>query len=80
MKIRKVELTKFKRFTHLIVDSIPESARLVIMGGWSSSSAIQLSPSQIRTCGFPAYGSSRRLPEAVKWCTLGVSDSRTWQR
>jgi len=29
-------------------------------GKWSSSSAIQLSPSQIRTCGFPAYGSSRR--------------------
>jgi hypothetical protein len=28
-------------------------------GSWSSSSAIRLSPSQIRTCGFPAYGSSR---------------------
>jgi hypothetical protein len=27
--------------------------------GWSSSSAIRLSPSQIRTCGFPAYGSSQ---------------------
>ena len=27
-------------------------------GEWSSSSAIQPSPSQIRTCGFPAYGSS----------------------
>jgi hypothetical protein len=26
----------------------------------SSSSAIQLSPSQIRTSGLPAYGSSRR--------------------
>ena len=25
---------------------------------WSSSSAIRLSPSQIRTCGFPAYGYS----------------------
>ena len=27
---------------------------------WSSSEAIWLLPSQIRTCGFPAYGSSRR--------------------
>jgi hypothetical protein len=27
-------------------------------GGWSSSSAIRLSPSQIRACGFPALGSS----------------------
>ena len=26
--------------------------------GWSSSSAIRLSPSQIRACGFPALGSS----------------------
>jgi hypothetical protein len=26
---------------------------------WSSSSAIRLSPSQIRACGFPAPGSSR---------------------
>ena len=25
-----------------------------LVGDWSSSSAIQLSPSQIRTCGFPA--------------------------
>ncbi|WP_429649581.1 transposase, partial [Skermanella aerolata] len=28
----------------------------------SSSSAIRLSPSQIRACGFPAPGSSRGLP------------------
>jgi hypothetical protein len=28
-------------------------------GLWSSSSAIRLSPSQIRACGFPAPGSSR---------------------
>jgi ABC-type cobalamin/Fe3+-siderophores transport system ATPase subunit len=37
MKIQSVELTKFKRFTHLIVDNIPETARLVIMAGPNGS-------------------------------------------
>jgi len=35
------------------------------VGNWSSSEAIWLLPSQIRTCGFPAYGSSRRYPETA---------------
>ena len=34
------------------------SARSLAEGVWSSSSAIRLSPSQIRACGFPALGSS----------------------
>jgi hypothetical protein len=43
----------------------PSSTRTELLersrqGERSSSSAIQLSPSQIRTCGLPAYGSSRR--------------------
>jgi hypothetical protein len=33
MKIRSLELTKFKRFTHLVVHNIPETARLVILAG-----------------------------------------------
>ena len=31
----------------------------VVAGGWSGSSAIGLSPPQIRACGFPALGASR---------------------
>lgn len=37
MKIKNVELRKFKRFTHLIVDEIPESAKLVILVGPNGS-------------------------------------------
>jgi chromosome segregation ATPase len=37
MKIKRVELTKFKRFTHLIIEDIPETARLVIMAGPNGS-------------------------------------------
>jgi hypothetical protein len=33
---------------------------LELGGEWSSSSAIRLSPSQIRACGLPALGSSQR--------------------
>jgi chromosome segregation ATPase len=33
MKIKKIELTGFKRFTHLTIERIPETARLVIVAG-----------------------------------------------
>ncbi len=33
MRIKKVELTDFKRFTHLIVEDIPETAKLIILVG-----------------------------------------------
>jgi pimeloyl-ACP methyl ester carboxylesterase len=39
--------------------SIAYTARHPDRGSWSSSSAIRLSPSQIRAGGFPAPGSSR---------------------
>lgn len=37
MKIKSVELTNFKRFTHLIVDGIPESVKLVVLVGPNGS-------------------------------------------
>ncbi len=37
MRIKKVELNNFKRFTHLIVDNIPESAKLVVLVGPNGS-------------------------------------------
>src|SRR5712692_10250609 len=42
---------------------------------WSGSSAIRLSPPQIRASGFPALGSSRRLPNAGQRDLARVSDS-----
>jgi hypothetical protein len=44
-------------------------------GSWSGSSAIRLSPPQIRASGFPALGSSRRLPNAGQRDLARVSDS-----
>lgn len=37
MKIKRMELNNFKRFTHLIVENIPESAKLVILVGPNGS-------------------------------------------
>ena len=37
MKIKKIELNNFKRFTHLVVEDIPESTKLVIMVGPNGS-------------------------------------------
>lgn len=37
MKIKSIELTNFKRFTHLTVDNIPESAKLVVLVGPNGS-------------------------------------------
>ncbi len=33
MRIKRVELNNFKRFTHLIVDNIPESVKLIVLVG-----------------------------------------------
>lgn len=37
MRIRRVELTNFKRFTHLIVEGIPQTAKLIILVGPNGS-------------------------------------------
>lgn len=37
MKIKKIELNNFKRFTHLIVENIPKTAKLVILVGPNGS-------------------------------------------
>jgi energy-coupling factor transporter ATP-binding protein EcfA2 len=37
MRIKKIELNNFKRFTHLIVEDIPESAKLIVLVGPNGS-------------------------------------------
>jgi len=37
MKIKKIELNNFKRFTHLVVEDIPESTKLVVLVGPNGS-------------------------------------------
>ena len=37
MKIKKLELINFKRFTHLVINHIPETAKLVLLIGANGS-------------------------------------------
>ena len=37
MKIKKIELNNFKRFTHLCVEDIPETTKLVVLVGPNGS-------------------------------------------
>src|SRR6266545_4598219 len=37
MKIKRLELKKFKRFSDLVIDNIPESAKLVLLIGSNGS-------------------------------------------
>lgn len=37
MKLKSIELTKFKRFTHVIIKELPESAKLIILIGSNGS-------------------------------------------
>ena len=37
MKIKEIELNNFKRFTHLLVEGIPETAKLVVLVGPNGS-------------------------------------------
>ena len=42
MRIKSIELNNFKRFTHLTVDSIPETAKLVVLVGPNGSGKTSL--------------------------------------
>src|SRR5699024_5285589 len=37
MKVKKMELNNFKRFTHLIVENIPQTVKLVVLVGPNGS-------------------------------------------
>ena len=37
MKIKRIEIKGFKRFTHLVVESIPDTAKLVVLVGPNGS-------------------------------------------
>ena len=40
MKIKKIELNNFKRFTHLLVEGLPETTKLVVLVGPNGSGKI----------------------------------------
>lgn len=56
MKIKKIELNNFKRFTHLIVEDIPETAKLVVLVGPNGSGKISFMESMNHYYKYAGYG------------------------
>lgn len=69
MRIKKVELHDFKRFTHLTVDDIPNSARLVVLvgpNGSGKSSFIEAMNHYYKYSGYHDIGDYHYLYKAGK--------------
>lgn len=56
MKIKKIELNNFKRFTHLIVEDIPETAKLVVLVGPNGSGKTSFMESMNHYYKYAGYG------------------------
>lgn len=56
MKIKKIELNNFKRFTHLIVEDIPETAKLVVLVGPNGSGKTSFMESMNHFYKYAGYG------------------------
>lgn len=67
MRIKKIELNNFKRFTHLIVDNIPETIKLVVLVGPNGSgktSFLEAMNYYYKRIGFCESGNYRYLNKA----------------
>lgn len=56
MKIKKIELNNFKRFTHLIVEDIPETTKLVVLVGPNGSGKTSFMESMNHYYKYAGYG------------------------
>ena len=56
MKIKKIELNNFKRFTHLIVEDIPKTAKLVVLVGPNGSGKTSFMESMNHYYKYAGYG------------------------
>ena len=63
MKISSIELKQFKRFTHLKIEDIPESARLVVILGSNGSGKSSLF--EALTCYFQEQRARQHSIKAI---------------
>ena len=56
MKIKRIELNNFKRFTHLLVEDIPDTTKLVVLVGPNGSGKTSFMESMNHYYKYAGYG------------------------
>lgn len=78
MKIKKIELNNFKRFTHLIVENIPETTKLIVLVGPNGSGKTSFMESMNHYYQNMGYGISGDYHYLRKAGSNDVFDEGQW--
>ena len=73
-----MELTNFKRFTHLIVENIPETAKLVLLVGQNGSGKTSFMEAMNHFYKYSGYGNFGDYTYLSKNSCVQKSDSNSW--
>lgn len=79
MRIKKVELSNFKRFTHLIVEDIPESAKLVVLVGPNGSGKTSFMEAMNHYYKYAGYGDTGDYRYLSKNGNIEKYDFNRWR-
>lgn len=80
MKIKKIVLTNFKRFTHLTVGEIPQTAKLVVLVGPNGSGKTSLMEAMNHYYKYFGYGNPGDYYYLNKVSSLDEYDNKEWNR
>ena len=78
MKIKRIELKKFKRFTHLIVENIPETTKLVVLVGPNGSGKTSFMEAMNHFHKFAGYGNTGDYRYLSKVGDADTIDHNNW--
>lgn len=78
MKIKRIELKNFKRFTHLIVENIPETTKLVVLVGPNGSGKTSFMEAMNHFHKFAGYGNTGDYRYLSKVGNAGTVDHNNW--
>ena len=79
MRIKRIELNNFKRFTHLIVEDIPESAKLVVLVGPNGSGKTSFMEAMNHYYKYAGYGDAGDYRYLSKNGNIEKYDFNRWR-